>query len=99
MAIGQLRNPSEGRAYYDARKAAGKTLMEAMRCLKRRLSNVIYRQMLHDQDNKQMTCPGGRSGTTLQSSVTDLTPHIGSSDKPLPGPAAPQPRTPIRAAS
>jgi hypothetical protein len=51
-----------------------------MRCLKRRLSNV-YRQMLHDQDNKQMTGPGGRSGTTLKPSVTDLTPDIGSSDK------------------
>jgi transposase len=99
MAIVQLRNPTEGRAYYDARKAAGKTSMEAMRCLKRRLSNVVYRQMLHDQDNKQMTGPGGHSGTTLKSSVTDLTPDIGSSDKPLPGPAAPQPRTPIRAAS
>jgi transposase len=70
-----------------------------MRCLKRRLSNVVYRQMLHDHDNKQMTGPGGHSGTTLKSSVTDLTPDIGSSDKPLPGPAAPQPRTLIRAAS
>jgi transposase len=99
MAIVQLRNPTEGRAYYDTRKAAGKTSMEAMRCLKRRLSNVVYRQMLYDQDNKQMTGPGGHSGTTLKSSVTDLTPDIGSSDKPLPGPAAPQPRTPIRAAS
>ena len=99
MAIVQLRNQTEGRAYYDARKAAGKTSMEAMRCLKRRLSNVVYRQMLHDQANTQMTGPGGHSGTTLKSSVTDLTPDIGSSDKPLPGPAAPQPRTPIRAAS
>jgi transposase len=99
MAIVQLRNPTEGRAYYDARKAAGKTSMEAMRCLKRRLSNVAYRQMLHDQDNKQMTGPGGHSGTTLKSSVTDLTPDIGSSDKPLPGPATPQRRTPVAAGS
>jgi transposase len=37
MAVVQLRNPAEGRAYYDARKAAGKTSMEAMRCLKRAL--------------------------------------------------------------
>ena len=43
MAIVQLRNPTEGRAYYDQRKAAGKTSMEAMRCLRRRLSNVVYR--------------------------------------------------------
>jgi transposase len=35
--------------------------------------------------------PAGHSGTTLQSSVTDLTPDIGSSDKLLPGPATSQP--------
>ena len=60
---------------------------EAMRCLRRRLSNVIYRQMVDDLNRKQAAGPGGHSGTTLQSSVTDLTPDIGSSDKPHPGPA------------
>ena len=96
MAIAQLRNPTEGRAYYDSKIAAGKTPMEAMRCLKRRLSNVACRQMLHDQDNQATrTSPGGHSGTTLQSSVTDLTPDVGSSDKPLPGPVTSQARTPI----
>jgi transposase len=35
MAIVQLRNPTEGRAYCDTRRAAGKTSMEAMRSLKR----------------------------------------------------------------
>jgi transposase len=77
MAVVQLRNPTQGRAYYNARKAAGKTSMEAMRCLKRRLSNVACRQMLHDQRSTQAAGPGGHSGTTLQSSVTDLTPDIG----------------------
>lgn len=33
MAVVQLRNATEGRAYYDRKKAAGKTSMEAMRCL------------------------------------------------------------------
>ena len=99
MAVVQLRNRTEGRAYYDARKAAGKTSMEAMRCLKRRLSNIVYRQMLQDQNRTQVAGPGGHSGTTLQPSVTDLTPDIGSSDKPLPGPATPQRRTTIPAAS
>jgi hypothetical protein len=42
--------------------------------------------------------PGGQSGTTLQSGVTDLTPDVGSSDKPLSGPAKPQPKTPLRKA-
>src|SRR5215204_1381763 len=99
MAIVQLRNPTEGRAYFDAKKAAGKTSMEAMRALKRRLSNVVYTQMITDQKRAVATGPGGHSGTTLQSSVTDLTPDIGSSDKPLPGPASAQPRTMIPAAS
>jgi len=43
MAIVQLRNQTEGRAYFDRRKAAGKTSMEAMRSLKRRLSDIVYR--------------------------------------------------------
>ena len=33
MATVQLRNPGIGRDYYDRKKAAGKTSMEAMRCL------------------------------------------------------------------
>src|SRR4029450_12820104 len=40
MATVQLRNPTEGRAYFDKRKADGKTSMEAMRALKRRLSST-----------------------------------------------------------
>ena len=48
MATVQLRNPTEGRAYFDRKKAAGKTSMEAMRCLKRRLSDIVYRTMLND---------------------------------------------------
>jgi transposase len=99
MAIVQLRNPTEGRAYFDAKKAAGKTSMEAIRALKRRLSNLVYTQMVTDQKRRESASPGGHSGTTLQSSVTDLTPDIGSSDKPLPGPATTQPRTVLVTAS
>jgi transposase len=98
MAVVQLRNPTEGRVYFDAKKAAGKTSMEAMRALKRRLSNVVYARMLADQNQRESTGPGGHSGTTLQSSVTDLTPDVGSSDKPLPGPASTQPKTHVVAA-
>jgi transposase len=92
MAVVQLRNPTQGRAYFDAKKAAGKTSMEAMRALKRRLSNVAHARMVEDQKRRQVADPGGHSGTTVLSSVTDLTPDIGSSDKPLPGPATNQPR-------
>ena len=92
MAVVQLRNPTEGRAYYDRKVAAGKTPMEATRCLKRRLSGIVYHQMTADARTAR-TDPGGHSGTTLQSSVTGLTPTAGSSDKPLPGSASQQPKT------
>lgn len=92
MAVVQLRNPTEGRAYYDRKVAAGKTPMEAMRCLKRRLSDIVYHRMTTDARTAR-TDPGGHSATTLQSSVTGPTPAAGSSDKPLPGSASPQPKT------
>lgn len=49
MAVVQLRTrTTEGRAYYDRKTAAGKRPNEAMRCLKRRLSDIVYRTMLDD---------------------------------------------------
>jgi transposase len=81
MAVVQLRHDTEGRAYFRRKLAAGKTPMEAMRCLKRRLSDVVYRQMVSDAN----VSPGGHSGATLTSSAADPTPTIDSSDEPLPG--------------
>ena len=98
MATVQLRNPSEGRDYYDRKKAAGKTSMEAMRCLKRRLSDVVYRHMVNDAV-RLMTGPGGHPGATTESSATGSHPHTGSSNKSLPGPATTEPRTALPAAS
>jgi transposase len=85
-AIVQIRHDTEGRAYYRRKLAAGKTSMEALRCLKRRLSDVIYRQLVADQ-RAHDAGPGGHCGATLQSSAADLPPHIDTSDQPLPGPA------------
>ena len=87
MATVQLRTPTEGRAYFDRKKAAGKTSMEAMRCLKRRLSDIVYRTMLGDYTAGKVTGPGGQRGNDSDSSATGSQPHTGSSDKPLPGPA------------
>jgi transposase len=99
MATVQLRNPTEGRAYYDRRKADGKTSMEAMRALKRRLSDVVYRQLLADSLRPLGASPGGQSGTTLQSSAADSHPDIDTSDQSLPGPATTKPRTALPVAS
>ena len=98
MATVQLRTATEGRAYYERKKAAGKTSMEAMRCLKRRLSDLVYRTMLDDAIARPKTGPGGQRGHGSDSSATGSHPHTGSSDKPLHGPATCQPKTPLRKA-
>ena len=99
MAVVQLRNPTEGRAYFDRKKAAGKTSMEAMRCLKRRLSDIVYKTMLDDLVRAQKTGPGGQRGNDSVSSVTGSQPSTGSSDKSLPGPVTGKPKPALPAAS
>jgi transposase len=47
-AITQLRYDTPGRRFYDRKVAEGKTTKEAMRALKRRLSDVIYRHLAID---------------------------------------------------
>lgn len=96
MAIVQLRHPTEGRTYFDRRKAAGKTSMEAMRSLKRRLSDIVYRTMLSDAIGAS---PGGQRGNDSDSSATGLTPHTSTSEKPQPGPANTSLRPALPAAS
>jgi transposase len=95
MAIVQLRHDTPGRAYYRRRLAEGKTTMEALRALKRHLSDVVYKQMVRDakQARKNGTGPGGHSGATLQSSADGPTPTAASSDKSQPGPATSKRRT------
>jgi transposase len=94
MAIVQLRHETKGRAYYRRRLSEGKPPLEALCALKRRLSDVVYRQMLADAKRLE-TSPGGHAGATLTSSAADLIPMIDTSDKSLPGPAEPQPKTPF----
>ncbi len=49
IAITQLRYPTtEGRAFYERKLAEGKTNKEAIRALKRRLSDVVYRHLITD---------------------------------------------------
>ncbi len=48
-AICQIRHThSDGRAYFDRRVADGKTKKEAIRALKRQISNSMYRQLVAD---------------------------------------------------
>src|SRR6266542_165687 len=47
-ALVRYRTDEETKAYVRRRRAEGKTFNESMRCLKRHLSNVVYRQMIAD---------------------------------------------------
>src|SRR5664280_408386 len=94
-AVSQIRLDTDGRAYYRRKQAAGKTKLEALRCLKRRISDALYRQLLADAARAALasaprgdgTGPGGHCGASQESSAVDLPPHIDTSDQPLPGPA------------
>jgi transposase len=99
MATVQLRNDTEGRRYYDRRRADGKTPMEAMRALKRRLSNIVYRAMLDDAMAAQATGPGGQRGSDSDSSATGSQPQHRLFEQATPGPVNSQPRTPLPAVS
>jgi len=101
MAVVQLRHPStDGRRYYDRRVSEGKTPMEPMRALKRRLSDVVYRQLVNDQKQQKdgedkgntearRTGPEGHLGATTKSSAAGSNPNAGASDKSLTEPANP----------
>src|SRR3954451_20479915 len=96
-AVTQLRLDTEGRAYYRRKRAAGKP-QEAIRCLKRRISDAIYRQLVADAQRLEKAGRGGHCGASQKSSAVDLPPLIDTSDQPLPEPpgrryaATPRPR-------
>jgi transposase len=87
----QIRLDTPGRAYYRRELAAGKRPLEAMRCLKRRISDAIYRQLVADARAIAPTVanagPGGHGGASQISSAAGSNPHTDASDQPLPGPA------------
>ena len=87
----QIRLDTPGRAYYRRKLAAGKRPLEALRCLKRRISDAIYRQLVADARAVMVTDvdagPGGQGGASLISSAAGSNPHTDASDQPLPGPA------------
>jgi transposase len=71
MAVTQIRNRgSDGRAYYERKRLEGKTPKEALRCLKRRLSDVIYRQLLADQAGAIKECGSPTTGRPTSPTCT-----------------------------
>jgi transposase len=57
IAITQIRCHPDAQAFIDRRLAAGDTKREALRALKRRLSDVVYRTMLQDTRHHPQAAP------------------------------------------
>ena len=71
-AVTQVRHAhSEGRAYYDRKVAEGKTRKEALRALKRRISDALYAAMVADarRERQEEPASGGPGGQTGNGSV------------------------------
>jgi hypothetical protein len=62
-AISQIRHKrSDGRAFYEKKMAEGKTHKEALRALKRRISDAIYAALAADARQAAAACPEGPGG-------------------------------------
>jgi transposase len=92
---------SPGRAYYERKLAEGKTVKEALRSLKRRISDVIYAALLADARQQAQAGPGGHTGNVSTSSAagshpatpTLRTSHSRTRTKPTPRSATTARRT------
>jgi transposase len=91
-AITQIRyQHSEGRAYYDKKIAEGKTPKEALRALKRQISDAIYRCLKADAARTAASSaqgPGGQPGNGSVTSAAGSHPEHQLFGQATPGPAA-----------
>jgi transposase len=56
IAVTQIRLDGLGQSYYRHRIAGGDSKAEALRCLKRRLSRVVFGHLRIDEHNRQQPC-------------------------------------------
>ena len=88
-AITQIRNKhSEGRAYYDKKLAEGKTPKEALRSLKRQVSNAIFACLQADARRAAARAegPGGQQGNDSVASAAGSHPRHRLFGQATPGP-------------
>jgi transposase IS116/IS110/IS902 family protein len=89
-AVTQIRHRhTGGRAYFDRKLTEGKTRKEALRSLKRRISDALLPASKPTPAKPQEPSAWAREGnrgTTLSPARPAHTPSTGSSDKPLPDP-------------
>lgn len=85
VALSHKRYDDRGGEYYAKKVAAGKGSKGALRCLKRRLADQVFRHLVEDQQQRAQRSPGGQAGTSLQSSVAGSHPDAGTSEQPHTG--------------
>ena len=87
-AVTQIRHHhSHGRAYYDRKLAEGKTRKEALRCLKRQISDAIYAGCSPTPAGRAAAKgPGGQPGNDSASSVAGSHPEHRLFGQATPGP-------------
>jgi transposase len=90
-AVTQIRQRhSDGRAYYDKKRAEGKTGKEALRALKRKISDAIYRQLQADNRRASTSSPaagpGGQPGNDSESGAAGSHPEHRLFGQATPGP-------------
>ena len=93
-AVTQIRyRHSPGRAYYDKKLAEGKTPKEALRALKRQISDAIFTCLQADARHAAAKSPGGQPGNGSASSAAGSHPGHRLFGQATPGPAT-HPTTP-----
>ncbi len=88
-AVTQVRHRhSQGRAYYDKKLAEGKTPREALRALKRQVSNAIFACLQADARRAagRAQGPGGQQGNDSAASAAGLHPRHRLFGQATPGP-------------
>ena len=77
---------SDGRAYYDKKIAGGKTPKEALRALKRKVSDAIYKHLKADAARAAQGGPGGQPGNDSVASAAGSHPENRLFGQATPGP-------------
>ncbi len=91
MAVTQIRQlKSPGRGYYERKRESGKTPKEALRCLKRRLSDVIYGQLLADSRGRIEACGSPTTAKPTPYTSTSPTAHSRRAPRPASKPSRPR---------
>jgi transposase len=93
-AVTQIRyRHTEGRAYYDKKLAEGKTGKEALRALKRQISDAIFACLQADARRAAAKSPGGQPGNHSVTRAAGSHPDHRLFGQATPGPAT-HPTTP-----